>query len=66
MSEIWARYRAGWRRKPWLLPIGVVAAVLVVTALVGTFRRDPIAIAFIPGLILLYLHHVLVTRAASG
>ena len=66
MSEIWARYRAGWRHKPWLLPIGVVAALLVVAALVGTFRRDPIAIAFIPGLILLYLHHVLVTRAASG
>lgn len=60
----WDTYRAVWRRRPWILLIGIVAVVLLVVSFVATFARGPLAFFFIPGLALLYVQHLLVQRSS--
>lgn len=61
----WDEYLAGWRRRPWLVLLAALAVVCVAFSIVGTVRRDPVSILFIPGLALLYLHHILIRRSAG-
>jgi hypothetical protein len=58
----WTQYRAGWRTRPWLPLIAILAVVLLVVSVAETFTAGPLAFLFIPGLALLYLHHLLVKR----
>jgi hypothetical protein len=58
----WYEYREAWSGRPWLLLLGVLAVALVVAGLVGTVLADPLAFLFIPGLAVLYAHHLLVQR----
>ena len=58
----WWEYRAAWERRPWLLPIAVVAVVAILAGVVGTAIQSPLAFLFIPGLAVLFLHHLLVQR----
>ena len=62
MNAIWAEYRAAWRRSPWLIPMPVVGAILTLLGIVGTVERAPAAI-FVPGVLVLLLHHFLAVRA---
>jgi hypothetical protein len=55
-------YRAAWRRAPWLLPFPVVGIVLLLLGIVGTIGQDPAAICFVPGVLVLLLHHFLALR----
>jgi apolipoprotein N-acyltransferase len=58
----WTEYRAAWRTRPWVLLIAILAVVLLVLSVAETFTAGPLAFLFIPGLALLYLHHLLVKR----
>ncbi|PZS13251.1 MAG: hypothetical protein DLM57_17065 [Pseudonocardiales bacterium] len=62
-STAWAAYRAAWRSRPWLALIVVAAAVLIVVSVAQTFTRGPLAFLFIPGLALVYVHHLIVRRS---
>lgn len=66
MSEpsTWTTYRSAWRRRPWLLLLAIIAVVLIVLSLVATVAHGPLALLFIPGLAVAYLHHELVRRSA--
>jgi hypothetical protein len=61
----WAEYRAAWRTRPWLLAIAVLAVAVLVVSVVETVATGPLAFLFIPGLALVYLHHLLVKRTAT-
>ncbi len=58
----WWDYRAAWARRPWLMAVAVLAAVMVLAGIVGTALRNPLLFFFIPGLAVLFLHHLLVQR----
>jgi hypothetical protein len=62
----WAEYRAVWRSRPWVLLVAILAVVVLVVSVAETFTAGPLAFLFIPGLALLYLHHLLVKRAAHS
>lgn len=62
---VWASYLAGWRRRPWLALLAILAVLCLAAGVVGTIRRDPAGVLFIPGLILLYLHHLLIGRTRA-
>lgn len=62
-STGWAEYRAAWRSRPWVLLIAVAAAVLVVVSVAQTIVPGPLAFLFVPGLALLYFHHVIVRKS---
>jgi hypothetical protein len=55
-----------WRRRPWVLMIGIAAVVLLVVSIAQTVVPGPLAFLFIPGLALLYLQHILVKRSTSA
>jgi hypothetical protein len=61
----WTEYRAAWRTRPWVLSIAVLAVVVLAVSVVETVAAGPLAFLFIPGLALLYLHHLLVTRTTT-
>lgn len=61
----WAEYRAAWRTRPWVLAVAVLAVVVLVVSVVETVAAGPLAFLFIPGLALLYLHHLLVKRTTT-
>jgi hypothetical protein len=61
----WAAYRAAWRRRPWVLLIGILAVAVLVVSIVATVAGGPLAFLFIPGLALLYGQHLLVKGDAS-
>ncbi len=61
----WGEYLAAWRVRPWLPLVAVVAVVLLVVSIAETFSAGPLAFLFIPGLALLYLHHLLVKRTSA-
>jgi hypothetical protein len=61
----WGEYRAAWRVRGWLPLVAVVAVVLLVVSIAETFSAGPLAFLFIPGLALLYVHHLLVKRTAA-
>jgi hypothetical protein len=64
-STTWAEYRAAWRSRPWVLLVGIVAVVLVVVSVAETFTHGPLAFLFVPGLALVYLHHMIVRRSTT-
>ena len=61
----WGEYRAAWRARPWLVLVAVLALVLLVVSIAETISAGPLAFLFIPGLALLYLHHLLVKRTSA-
>ena len=65
MGDIWLAYRTAWRQRPWLAPILVAGVILFLFGLVGTIRKDPILIAFVPGILLIFLHHFLVQKVVN-
>jgi len=64
-STGWAEYRAVWRSRPWVLLVGIAAVVLIVVSVAQTVVHGPLALLFVPGLALLYLHHLIVRRSTS-
>jgi hypothetical protein len=62
VNELWADYRAAWRRAAWLIPMPIVGAILTVLGIIGTVERAPVAILFIPGVLVLLAHHFLAQR----
>ena len=64
-SNGWEEYLAVWRRRPWVLLIGIAAVVLLVVSVAETFVRGPLTFLFIPGLALLYLQHLMVQRSTT-
>lgn len=60
--NVWYDYRTAWSRSPWLAILAAFGAVVVVVGVVGTVRADVLAIAFIPGLLVLLGHHLLVKK----
>jgi hypothetical protein len=58
-------YRSGWSRRPYYVPMFIVGIVLIGFGVAGTAMRDPAAICFVPGVLVLFLHHFLVVRAAA-
>ena len=58
----WDDYRAAWRRSPRLAVLAVIGALFVLLGVVGTIDRAPVAVFFIPGLICLIGHHLMVQR----
>jgi hypothetical protein len=65
VREIWSAYVTVWRQRPWLAPILIAGVILTLFGIVGTIRRDPIAIGFVPGVLLIFLHHFLVQKAVD-
>jgi hypothetical protein len=66
VRETFADYAAAWRRKPWLPLIGVLGVLFVLVSIAATFSKGLGVILFIPGLIFIYLHHLLVQRTLDG
>jgi hypothetical protein len=62
--NFWWEYRAAWSRRPWLLPVAVIAVLLILAGVIGTVVQNPLAFVFIPGLAVLFLHHLLVQRTS--
>ncbi len=62
MHELWADYRAAWRRAPWLIPFPIIGLLLLVLGIVGSIDRAPAQILFVPGLLALLAHHFLALR----
>ncbi len=58
----WDGYRGAWSRHPWLLIVAVIGAIMVLVGIVGTVMGKLAAVLFVPGLLLLLLHHFLVAR----
>jgi hypothetical protein len=65
VGEIWLAYRTVWRRRPWLAPILIAGVILFIAGIVGTVKRDPIAVGFVPGVLLIFVHHFLVQRVVD-
>jgi len=63
--ETWMTYRTVWRRRPYYVPMLFVGVLLIAYGIAGTALRQPAAIAFVPGLLLVMLHHFLVVKAAA-
>jgi hypothetical protein len=61
----WEQYRAVWRIRPWVMLIAIAGVALVVVALAETVVVGPLAFLFVPGLALVYLHHVIVRRTTT-
>ncbi len=62
MNETWQNYREAWRRAPWLLPFPIIGGLLFIWGVIGTVARTPAAIFFVPGVLVLLLHHFLTVR----
>ena len=60
--DTWYDYRTVWSAHPWVLLVFVIAVVCVIAGVIGTVATNVLAIAFIPGLLLGYGHHLIVTR----
>ncbi|WP_375490110.1 hypothetical protein [uncultured Jatrophihabitans sp.] len=60
--DAWYEYRLVWSQHPWVALVFVLAVACVVAGLVGTFLANLLAIVFIPGLLIAYGHHLIVTR----
>lgn len=58
-TSVWQQYRAGWRARPWVLLVLLLGVVLLAAAVVGTATRSPAAALFVPGLAIVYVHHLL-------
>lgn len=58
----WYDYRAVWSRHPWLLILAVAGVAMVLLGIVGSIAGTLAAVLFVPGLLLLFAHHVLVQR----
>ena len=61
--QTWYDYRAAWSRRPWIVLIAVVAALMLIAGIVGTIMGSPIAVAFIPGLAAIYIHHLVAQKS---
>lgn len=62
MTEIWYDYRTVWASHVWVLVVGVVGAVTVLIGLIGTIVANRLALLFIPGLAVLFAHHLIVRK----
>jgi cytochrome c biogenesis factor len=60
--DTWYDYRTVWGAHPWVLLVFVLAVACVVAGVIGTAATNVLAILFIPGLLLGYGHHLIVTR----
>ena len=61
----WYDYRLAWSAHPWVIGIALVGVALVVGAIVGMVVGGPLVVLFVPGLAVIYLHHLIVQRAAE-
>jgi hypothetical protein len=64
--DTWYQYRLAWAAHPWVILIAAVALALVVGAVVGMVVGGPLVVLFIPGLAAIYIHHLIVQKAAEG
>jgi hypothetical protein len=62
----WYEYRDAWGTRPWLLAIALLAVALILAGIAGTVLQSPLAYVFIPGLAVLFLHHLLVERTSRA
>ena len=62
MHEIWYDYRSVWAGHPLVLAVAVLGAVLVVLGIIGTIVTDLLALLFLPGLAVLFVHHLVVRK----
>ena len=60
--DTWYAYRLVWSAHPWVAAVFVLAIACVIAGVVGTVAVNVLAILFIPGLLLGYGHHLLITR----
>ena len=58
----WYDYRLVWSEHPWVLLVFALALACVVAGIIGTIAVNVFAIVFIPGLLIGYAHHLIVTR----
>jgi hypothetical protein len=58
----WYDYRRVWSAHPWVLAVFVLAVACVIAGIIGTVVVNTLAIVFIPGLLIGYGHHLIVTR----
>lgn len=58
-TSVWQQYRGSWRARPWVLLVLVLGVVVLAAAIVGTATRSPAAALFVPGLAIVYVHHLL-------
>jgi uncharacterized membrane protein YcjF (UPF0283 family) len=62
----WYQYRDVWARHPWIAAVALLAVLFIIGGIAGSVLRNLLALFFIPGLILLYAHHLLVQRKAEN
>lgn len=58
----WYDYRTVWSAHPWVLLMFVAAVACATAGIIGTVGTTILAALFIPGLLLGYGHHLVVTR----
>jgi hypothetical protein len=63
--DTWYQYRLAWAAHPWVILIAVVGLALIVGAIVGMVVGGPLVVLFIPGLAAVYIHHLIVQKAAE-
>ena len=62
MTEIWYDYRTVWARHAWVPVVAILGAVMVLLGIIGTILADRLALLFIPGLAVLFAHHLIVRK----
>ena len=63
--DFWFDYRKVWAGHPWVLVYAVLVVGVLAMAVFGTIARNPLAILFVPALLGLYVHHILVMRRSG-
>jgi hypothetical protein len=63
--DTWYRYRLAWAAHPWVVLIAVLGVLLIVGSIVGTVIGGPLIVLFIPGLAILYIHHLVAQKATE-
>ncbi len=63
--DTWYQYRLAWAAHPWVIVIAVIGLALIVGAIVGMIVGGPLVVLFIPGLAAIYIHHLIVQKAAD-
>ncbi|MEO8888542.1 MAG: hypothetical protein ABI301_06375 [Jatrophihabitantaceae bacterium] len=58
----WYDYRSAWSTHPWLLVLALAAVALIVVGVLGTVIGGLLGLFFVPGLLALFAHHLLVTK----
>jgi hypothetical protein len=63
--DTWYQYRLAWTAHRWVVLVAFVGVLLIVGSIVGMVVGGPLIVLFIPGLAILYIHHLVAQKATE-